>query len=187
MAAFAGHLSEGAAIDWAALHARWILDTDPAAAPLAYTIFAVAMTTVRLLGDPIRARLGSVRTIQLAGVLATCGYVLVLGAPLTGEALRVVCAWTGWALAGVGLATVVPVIFSAVGAAGGPVGRALSLVTAFGYSGMLVGPAVLGYVAEASSLPVALIIPGALAAVIALSGAPAIRALPRADRVPVES
>ncbi|MEV4088637.1 MFS transporter [Nonomuraea fuscirosea] len=71
LAAFAGHLSEGAAIDWAALHARWVLETDPAMAPLAYTIFSVAMTTVRLLGDPIRARLGSVRTIQLAGLFAT--------------------------------------------------------------------------------------------------------------------
>ncbi|MFI6292836.1 MFS transporter [Nonomuraea sp. NPDC050790] len=178
LAAFAGHLSEGAAIDWAALHARWILGTDPAAAPLAYTIFAVAMTTVRLLGDPIRARLGSVRTIQLAGVLATCGYVLVLVAPLTGSSVvRVVVAWAGWALAGVGLATVVPVIFSAVGAAGGPVGKALSLVTAFGYSGLLIGPAVLGFVAEASSLPVALVIPAALAAVVALAGSPSIRAL----------
>ncbi|MDR8411024.1 MFS transporter [Nonomuraea sp. 3-1Str] len=177
LAAFAGHLSEGAAIDWAALHARWVLGTDPAAAPIAYTIFSVAMTTIRLLGDPIRGRLGSVRTIQLAGLLATCGYVLVLVSPLVGEALRVVCAWTGWALAGVGLATVVPVIFSAVGAAGGQVGRALSLVTAFGYSGLLVGPAVLGYVAEASSLPVALFVPAVLAAVVALTGAPAIRAL----------
>ncbi|MEV0148879.1 MULTISPECIES: MFS transporter [unclassified Nonomuraea] len=177
VAAFAGHLSEGAAIDWAALHARWVLGTDPAAAPIAYTIFSVAMTTVRLLGDPIRGRLGSVRTIQLAGLLATCGYAFVLVSPLLGEALRVVCAWTGWALAGVGLATVVPVIFSAVGAAGGQVGRALSLVTAFGYSGMLVGPAVLGYVAEASSLPVALFVPAVLAAVVALTGAPAIRAL----------
>jgi hypothetical protein len=135
------------------------------------------MTTVRLLGDPIRARLGSVRTIQLAGLFATAGYVLVLASPLTGESLRVVCAWTGWALAGVGLATVVPVLFSAVGAAGGPVGRALAMVTAFGYSGLLLGPAVLGYVAEASSLPVALIIPAVLAAVVALTGAPAIRAL----------
>lgn len=177
LAAFAGHLSEGAAIDWAALHARWVLDTDPAAAPLAYTIFAVAMTTVRLLGDPIRARLGSVRTIQLAGGLATLGYVLVLIAPAAEGGLRVVCAWTGWALAGVGLATVVPVIFSAVGASGGPVGRALSLVTAFGYSGLLVGPALLGFVAESSSLPIALIIPAALAAVVALAGAPSIRAL----------
>ncbi|NUP04002.1 MAG: MFS transporter [Nonomuraea sp.] len=185
VAAFAGHLSEGAAIDWAALHARWVLHTDPAAAPLAYTIFAVAMTTVRLLGDPIRARLGSVRTIQLAGGFATLGYVLVLSAPALGEPLRVVCAWTGWALAGVGLATVVPVLFSAVGAAGGPVGRALAMVTAFGYSGLLLGPAVLGYVAEATSLPVALIIPAVLAAVVALSGAPAIRSLTRHTTRPV--
>ncbi len=178
-AAFAGHLAEGAAIDWAALHARWVLGTDPALAPLAYTVFAVAMTTIRLLGDPIRARLGSVRTIQLAGLLATFGYVLVLAAPLAGS-LAVVCAWTGWALAGIGLATVVPVIFSAVGASGGPVGRALALVTAFGYSGLLVGPAVLGYVAEASSLPIALIVPAVMAAIVAVAGAPAIRALARA-------
>ncbi|MCK2216849.1 MFS transporter [Actinomadura sp. ATCC 31491] len=179
LAAFAGHLSEGAAIDWAALHARWILRTDPAAAPLAYTIFSVAMTTVRLLGDPIRARLGSVRTIRLAGILATCGYALVLASPTAPEALRVACAWTGWALAGVGLATVVPVLFSAVGAAGGRVGRALAMVTAFGYSGLLLGPAVLGYVADAASLPVALVIPAALAAVVTLAGAPAIRSLLR--------
>ncbi len=179
LAAFAGHLSEGAAIDWAALHARWVLETDPAMAPLAYTIFSVAMTTVRLLGDPIRARLGSVRTIQLAGVLATAGYVLVLCSPLVGETLRVACAWTGWALAGVGLATVVPVLFSAVGAAGGRVGRALAMVTAFGYSGLLLGPAVLGFVAEHASLPVALIIPAVLAAVVTLTGSPAIRSLLR--------
>ncbi|PZG10110.1 MFS transporter, partial [Nonomuraea aridisoli] len=175
LAAFAGHLSEGAAIDWAALHAQWVLATDPAVAPLAYTIFSVAMTTVRLLGDPIRARLGSVRTIGLAGTLATAGYALVLLSPLAGEPLRVACAWTGWALAGVGLAPVVPVLFSAVGAAGGPVGRALAMVTAFGYSGLLLGPAVLGYVSEASSLPVALLIPAVLAAVVALTGVPAIR------------
>ncbi|MGN9842727.1 MFS transporter [Nonomuraea sp. H19] len=187
LAAFAGHLSEGAAIDWAALHARWVLQTDPAMAPLAYTIFSVAMTTVRLLGDPIRARLGSVRTIQLAGLFATVGYALVLAAPLAPEALRVVCAWTGWALTGVGLATVVPVLFSAVGAAGGRVGRALAMVTAFGYSGLLLGPAVLGYVAEAtSSLPIALIIPAVLAAVVTLAGAPGIRALSRATAPPLE-
>ncbi|WP_281283742.1 MFS transporter [Nonomuraea longispora] len=177
LAAFAGHLSEGAAIDWAALHASTVLATDPAMAPLAYTVFSVAMTTVRLLGDPIRARLGSVRTIQLAGLFATAGYVLILLSPSLVQPLQVACAWTGWALAGVGLATVVPVLFSAVGAVGDRVGRALAMVTAFGYSGLLLGPAVLGYVAEASSLPVALVIPTVLAAVVALAGAPAIRSL----------
>ncbi|MCP2354922.1 MFS family permease [Nonomuraea thailandensis] len=184
LAAFAGHLSEGAAIDWAALHARWVLETDPAMAPLAYTIFSVAMTTIRLLGDPIRGRLGSVRTIQLAGVFATLGYALVLASPFAGEPLRVVCAWTGWALAGVGLATVVPVLFSAVGAAGGRVGRALAMVTAFGYSGLLLGPAVLGFVAEHASLPVALIIPAVMAALVTLTGSPAIRSLLRLSAAP---
>ncbi|GAA2667440.1 MULTISPECIES: MFS transporter [Nonomuraea] len=181
--AFAGHLSEGAAIDWAALHARWVLDADPAAAPLAYTVFAVAMTSIRLLGDPIRARLGAVRTIQLAGGFATVGYLLVLLVP------NIVGAWIGWALAGVGLATVVPVVFSAVGAAGGSVGRALSVVTAFGYSGLLVGPAVLGFVADSASLPVALIIPAVMAAVVGLAGTPAIRAITTAapEKVPVSS
>ncbi|MFC6903085.1 hypothetical protein ACFQGX_48790 [Nonomuraea dietziae] len=174
--AFAGHLSEGAAIDWAALHARLVLDADPAAAPLAYTVFAVAMTSIRLLGDPIRARLGAVRTIQLAGGFATVGYLLVLLVP------NIVGAWIGWALAGVGLATVVPVVFSAVGAAGGSVGRALSVVTAFGYSGLLVGPAVLGFVADSASLPVALIIPAVMAAVVGLTGTPAIRAITTAAR-----
>jgi MFS family permease len=184
LAAFAGHLSEGAAIDWAALHALWILGADEAAAPLAYTVFAVAMTGVRLLGDPIRARLGSVTTIRLAGLFATLGYALVLASPHVPAGWQVAGAWLGWALAGVGLATVVPVIFSAVGAAGGPVGKALSLVTAFGYSGLLVGPAVLGFVAKHASLPVALIIPAVMAAVVTLSGSPSIRALASGPKAP---
>lgn len=179
--AFSGHLSEGAAMDWAAVHARWVLDADPALAPLAYTVFSVAMTTVRLLGDPLRARLGPVRTIRCAGAFATTGYLLILAAPLTGDAVRLAVAWSGWALAGVGLATVVPVIFSAVGAAGGSMGRALSLVTAFGYTGLLLGPAVLGYVAEHASLSTALVIPTVLAATVALVGAPAIRGLTAHD------
>ncbi|WP_367124675.1 MFS transporter [Streptomyces phytohabitans] len=175
--AFSGHMSEGAAMDWAALHARWVLDVDASVAPLAYMVFAVAMTTVRLLGDPVRARLGAVRTIRLAGLHACAGYVLVLAAPFAPEPLRVVCAWTGWACAGIGLATVVPVLFSTVGAAGGSVGRALALVTACGYTGLLLGPAVLGYVAEHTSLRVALVIPTLTAFLVALVGSPAVRRL----------
>ncbi|MFI0419791.1 MFS transporter [Spongiactinospora sp. 9N601] len=187
--AFAGHLSEGAAMDWAALHARWVLDADPALAPLAYTIFSVAMTTVRLLGDPLRARLGAARTIRLAGILAACGYALVLAAGAVPAGLSVACAWTGWGLAGVGLATVIPVIFSAVGASGDSVGRALALVTAFGYTGLLAGPAALGFVAESFSLPAALVIPAVFAIVVAVAGGPGIRAIlptahPAKDAVP---
>ncbi|MFI6322967.1 MFS transporter [Nonomuraea sp. NPDC050556] len=186
LAAFAAHLSEGAAMDWTALHAKWILGAGPALAPLTFTVYAVAMTTVRLFGDPIRARLGPVRTIRLSGVLGTGGYLLVLASPLVPHALGLPLAWIGWAVTGIGLATVIPVIFSAVGAAGGAVGKALSQITAAGYTGLLMGPATLGFVADHTSLPVALIIPTVLAAVITLAGTPAIRALTTREPVKVQ-
>ncbi|ADD42755.1 MFS transporter [Stackebrandtia nassauensis] len=174
--AFGGHLAEGAAIDWAAIHARRVLDTPLSNAPIAYTVFGTAMTLVRLAGDPIRSRLGPGRTLLLAGVLSTAGYGLVLLSPVAGGAGLVV-ACVGWALTGMGLATVVPVVFSAIGAAHGAVGKALSLVTVFGSAGLLVGPAVIGHLAEATSLPTALIVPAVLAAVVALAGPSAIKAL----------
>lgn len=174
--AFGGHLAEGAAIDWAAIHARRILDTPLANAAIAYTVFGTAMTVVRLAGDPIRARMGPGRMLLWSGVLSTAGYGLVLLSPLaTGFTLLVACC--GWALTGMGLATVVPVVFSAIGSAHGAVGTALSLVTVFGSAGLLVGPAVIGHLAEATSLPTALIVPAALAAVVGLVGPSAIKAL----------
>ncbi|MBC6458754.1 MFS transporter [Actinomadura sp. HBU206391] len=173
---FAGHLGEGAALDWAALHARDVLDAGPSVAPLAFTVYSVAMTTVRLLGDGLRGRLGAARTIRLSGLVSAAGYVLVLLAPAVGGAGLGV-AWAGWALAGVGLATIVPVVFSAVGTAGGSAGRALSTVTMFGYAGLLGGPPVIGHLADATSLSLALVIPGVLCGYIAAAGPAGIRAL----------
>jgi MFS family permease len=177
LVAFAGHISEGAAIDWAAIHARTVLDTSLSSAPIAYTVFGVAMTTIRLLGDPIRGRLGPAITLLLAGLFATAGYGLVLVSPTAGgTSLLVAC--VGWALTGIGLATVVPVVFSSVGAAGGAaVGKALSTITLFSSVGMLIGPAIIGQLAEISSLPVALIVPAVLALLVAVTGPPAAKAL----------
>ena len=180
IAAFAGYISEGAAVDWAAVHARRVLEMPLATAPIAYTVFGIAMTGVRLLGDPIRARLGSARTLLLAGLCAFCGYGLVQLSPLSGG-FAVAC--LGWALTGIGLATVVPVVFSAVGAAGGEVGKALSTVTVFGSAGLLVGPAVIGYLAELTSLPAALVIPTVLTLLVAVLGPAAVRSLGPAPRV----
>ncbi|HZE39392.1 MAG TPA: MFS transporter [Stackebrandtia sp.] len=174
--AFSGHISEGAAIDWASVHAHRVLLVPLDNAPIAYTVFGTAMTLVRLAGDPIRGRLGPARTLLTAGACATVGYAVVLASPLAGSiAFGVACA--GWMLTGIGLATVVPVVMSAVGSFGGAVGKALSTVTAFSSTGMLVGPAVIGHLAQATSLPVALVVPATLAAVVAVIGPFAIRAL----------
>jgi hypothetical protein len=75
---FAGAIAEGAAKDWAAIHARRVLELDPGMAPLAFTVFSTAMTVISFLGDRIRGRLGATRTFRLAGSLVAAGYALVL-------------------------------------------------------------------------------------------------------------
>ncbi|MBO2445552.1 MFS transporter [Actinomadura barringtoniae] len=173
---FAGAIAEGAAMDWAAIHARRVLEVDPDLAPLAFTVFSTAMTVMRFLGDRIRGRLGATRTLRLAGSLAASGYALVLIAPLTSGA-SMALAWAGWALVGTGLATVVPVAFSSVGASQEAAGRALAMITTFLYCGLLAGPAVIGHLADLTSLPAALALPGILAVFVALAGPRAISAL----------
>ncbi|WP_207922646.1 MFS transporter [Micromonospora sp. KC606] len=172
-----GHLIESGAIDWANLHAARVLRADEALAPLSYTVFACAMTVFRLLGDPIRAKLGPGRTLLGAGTLATAGYALVL---LAGVAGGLPLAWAGWILAGSGIAVVVPVLFSAVGEVGGSPSN-IALISISGSTGLLLGPAAIGYLAEATDLTVGLMVPAALAAFVALAGPVTMRRL-LADR-----
>ncbi|GAA1501647.1 MFS transporter [Dactylosporangium maewongense] len=176
----AAFVAEAAATDWAGFHATRVLGADAATGSLAYTLFLAAMTAVRFVGDAARSRLGVARTVRLAGCTATAGFGLVLLAgelPATASA-RIGCALTGWALSGAGIAVVWPVVTSTLGAAGGPA-RQLSTVTTISYGGGLVAPAIIGVVASHASLPIALLIPAALTAVIAVASPAALAATTR--------
>ena len=161
-----GHLIESGAIDWANLHAARVLEADDVLAPLSYTVFACAMTVFRFLGDPIRARLGPGRALLAAGTLAALGYANVL---LSGTVGGVQLAWAGWVLAGCGIAVIVPILFSAMGEAGGT-SSDIALISISGSAGLLLGPAAIGYIAEGADLTVGLAFPAALAVVIAVAG-----------------
>lgn len=167
----AAFLTEGAATDWAGVHATRVLGAEPAVGSLVYTAFFVAMTVVRFVGDPVRARLGPSLTIRIAGATATAGYGLVL---LSGviETSPVGTAMAGWVLAGAGMAVVWPVVVSTLGTSGASA-RRLSTVTTISYGGGLVGPALIGSVAGHAGLPIALLIPAALAVLVA-AAAPAV-------------
>lgn len=167
----AAFLTEGAATDWAGVHATRVLGATPAVGSLVYTAFFVAMTVVRFAGDPVRARLGPALTIRIAGSTATAGYGLVLLAGAT-QTPRVGTAIVGWVLAGAGMAVVWPVVVSALGASGASA-RRLSNVTTISYGGGLVGPALIGSVAGRAGLSTALLIPAALAVLVAVA-APAV-------------
>jgi hypothetical protein len=174
----AAFLVEGAATDWAGVHARRVLGAGPSAAPVVYAAFLAAMTAARFAGDAIRMRLGAVRTLRAAGVTASAGYAVVLAAPALGAAgfAAAVC---GWLLTGAGMALVWPVVASATGAAtkGTNGASRLSIVAGISYAGALAGPAVIGYAAEATSLAVAMAIPGLFAVAVAVHGPRAVAAL----------
>lgn len=154
--AFALMLAEGVAADWSALHARDHLDAGSAAA-LAYASFAVAMTAGRLVADRVTARVGPVAVVRWGAVTAAAGMVVAVLSPALPLTL------VGWAVFGLGLSGTVPQIFSAAGAmsdSGG--GVIMSRIVGAGYLGLLAGPAVIGWIASATSLGVALLLPAAL-------------------------
>jgi MFS family permease len=181
--AFCGLFAEGAAADWSAVYLAGPLDAGTAVAALGFAAFSVAMVALRLLGDTLTTRWGPVALMRRGGVLAGTGLAaaLLIGHP--------VAALLGFACMGAGLAAVVPVAYRAAGSLPGvPAGVGIASLTTVGYSAFVVGPPVIGFVAEAVGLPLALgIVVGLLAVLAALApeakparafGAPALEPLP---------
>jgi MFS family permease len=147
--AFASFLAEGVVADWSAVYLHSSLGAPVGLAAAGYTVFSCTMVGGRLAGDRLADLLGPARLVRLSAGLAAAGF---------GVALLIGQVWSGlvgFALLGVGLSVVVPMVFSAAAKTGRP-GPNLALVTTSGYVGMLVGPALVGGLAQATSLHAAL-------------------------------
>ncbi|WP_331279849.1 MFS transporter [Streptosporangium roseum] len=162
--AFAGLVGEGAAVDWTAVYLFEDLGAPQSIAALGFAVFSAAMTAGRFAGDHLAQRLGPVRLVRYSGLLAALGLSVAL---LIG---RVPIAIAGFALFGLGLATIVPQVFSAAGNHDpARAGQAIAQVATVGYAGLVAGPAIIGGAAEIIGLPGALAIPALLAAFMAAS------------------
>lgn len=163
-----GMVGEGAAGDWSAVYLRDHLGTSAGFAALGFAAFSVTMTAGRAAGDRLIHRFGLVPVIRAGGVIATAGIAVAL---LTASPAVVIA---GFAVFGAGLSAVVPQAF----AAGGRVdpdrpGSGIAKVVGLGYAGLTAGPAVIGALAAAIGLRLALTVPVAAALWIAV-GAPAL-------------
>ncbi|MDR7089983.1 MFS transporter [Cellvibrio fibrivorans] len=146
---FIAFLSEGAVLDWSAVFLNSVREIDPVLAGLGYACFSVAMTIGRFTGDKIVNSLGGTRVVLWGGLCAATGFLLVVFVPFTAVA------FIGFTLIGVGASNIVPVLFTAAGNQDSmPMGLAISAVVSMGYAGLLAGPAVIGFIAELSSLNV---------------------------------
>lgn len=142
MALFA-MVPEGAVLDWAALYLQQELGATLSRAGLAFALFSGAMAVMRFAGDTVRNRFGAVRTLRLSALTGAAGLAIAAVAPAEPLALA------GFTLAGLGVANLVPVVFSAAGNRRGlPRGAGIATVTMVGYAGILVAPGTIGFVAE---------------------------------------
>ncbi len=134
---------EGAVLDWGALYLRQEMDASVALSGLGFAAFSATMAIMRFAGDLVRDRLGGVKTLRICTLFAIAGMLLASLAPDAEIAIL------GFALCGIGISNMVPIAFSAAGNIPGlKPGIGISVVTTMGYSGMLVAPSVIGFVAE---------------------------------------
>jgi len=171
--AFCGLLGEGAMADWSAIYLQGTLNTGSGLAAAGYAVFSVTMAVGRFLGDWLTQRLGSVWMLRLGGIVASTGLGLSLLIP------QPVTAIIGFACVGIGLASIVPIVFSAAGLLPGIApGIALAAVTTTGYFGFLCGPPLIGFAADLVTLRGALSIIVILSVTIALLANTVLRVTP---------
>jgi MFS family permease len=161
---FVFFLAEGALLDWSAVFLQFNRGFEPSMSGLGYAVFSVAMAVMRLTGDNIIHKIGSKKVVLYGALLASAGYFLAVLVPWPGAAL------IGFALVGLGAANVVPVFFTAAGNIPNiPASVSLPAVTTLGYMGQLAGPAMIGFIADAFSLPLALGFVGLLLLLVAFT------------------
>jgi MFS family permease len=162
--ALCGQLGEGAASDWSAVYLHADLGSPPALAACALAAFSITMAAGRVAGDRLAARFGPVALVRASSLLAGAGLTagLLIGTPAAGIA--------GFALLGLGLAGIFPqLVSSAARLDPARAGRNIARIAAVAYLGLLGGPVAIGAAASGVGLRDALLIPAALAVLVAVT------------------
>ena len=158
-------LAEGAMLDWSGIwltaergltlqHAGW-----------GYAVFAVAMAIMRLTGDRLIRRLGRQKMLLLSGIFAIAGYALAVLLPSWEASLL------AFILVGIGAANVAPIVTTLAGVEKiMPSNMSVALVSTVGYLGILMGPALIGFIAHTTNLSVAFISIAISLVVVVLGG-----------------
>ena len=165
IACFIIFMVEGAAMDWSGIYLTQQYGVNTTFAGLAYTFFAIAMTTGRFTGHYLIRYFGEKKLLTYSAICATLGLALVSIAPHWWLVL------VGYTLVGTGCSNIVPIMFSRAGRQTVmPSAVALSCVSTMAYTGILVGPAFIGMVSELIGLStVFMALSGLLLLIVALN------------------
>jgi len=145
--AFCCMVCEGAMADWSGVYFKNVVETAAAYTTLGYVAFTGTMATGRFLGDWLVTKFGVKKVLQWSGTVIAAGLLLAVLFP------NIITATAGFLLVGFGVSSVVPIAYGLAGRSNtmSP-GMALSAVSTIGFLGFLIGPPMIGFIAEASSL-----------------------------------
>lgn len=141
--AFLGMMCEGCMFDWSGVYFKKVIQADPSLIALGYVAFMGAMASGRFITDKVAARFTKVAVIQVSGILIFVGLALSVAFP------SVWMATFGFLLVGFGVASIIPLSYSIAGRSKlySP-SVALALVSTISFFGFLLGPPLIGFIAE---------------------------------------
>lgn len=145
--AFSSMVCEGTMFDWSGVYFQKVVAAPAEKVTLGYAAFMATMAGGRFLGDRLVGRFGKQRVLQASGVIITSGLLLAVLLP------GIYTATLGFLLVGIGVSSVVPLVYSSAGKSKrlSP-GLALTAVSSIGFLGFLVGPPIIGFIAQAFNL-----------------------------------
>ena len=151
--AFCGMLCEGAMADWITLYFEEIISSNIIPQTIGFTTFAAAMVLGRLLGDFLSNK------YKVKNVLIINGFLIAVGMSITLVSYDILIKICGCFLVGIGVSTIVPIIYSQAGMQT-KIKPAIAIagVSTIAYIGFLIGPVIIGYFADISSLKYSLIL-----------------------------
>lgn len=147
--AFLGMLCEGCMFDWSGVYFKKVVEINPGLVALGYVTFMGAMASARFISDRLNNRFGRIVILRLSGILIFLGLILAVSFPTP------TLATLGFLLVGLGVASIIPISYSVAGRSKlySP-GVALAMVSTISFFGFLIGPPLIGYIAEILNLKV---------------------------------
>ncbi len=138
---------EGCMFDWSGVYFKQVVKAEGSLVSLGYAAFMVTMATGRFAGDKLAEKFSRKRMVQVSGVLIFCGMMTAVLLP------QLITATIGFLMVGFGVSSIVPLLYSTAGKASkAPGGIAIATVSSIGFLGFVMGPPLIGYIAQLAGL-----------------------------------
>ena len=145
--AFCCMSAEGCMFDWSGVYFKQVVKAEGSLISLGYASFMIMMATGRFIGDSLALKFGRKKMVQLSGVLIFIGMMIAVLFP------TIVTATIGFLIVGFGVSSIIPLMFSTAGKVREVAsGIAIATVSGIGFFGFLMGPPLIGYIAQLAGL-----------------------------------